>query len=104
MDGAAAIEEFLKNISTETTGILCIPTLRLTSGDLDSHEIAVINHYATYIGRFVAGTGTGGRGGGLFAMGEIGEGAWKWLQTLIPGMVVKDLGDEGQSSPPVISP
>jgi hypothetical protein len=82
IDGAANITAWLNSVSASNTGILYIPTYGLTSGDLDSTEIAAINSAAAQIAGFV-----NAQGGGLFAMGELGTGAWGWLTTLIPGLV-----------------
>lgn len=95
VDGAAAIGTWLGSLSTATTGILYLPTYGLSSGDLDSAEMAAINLNATNINVFVGGAGTPANGGGLFSMGEAGIGAYGWLTTLIPGIVPVDLGGGG---------
>ena len=98
-DEAAAIDAWLAGMNTSNTGILYIPTLGLTGGDLLGSEITTINGRATEINTFVGGAGTPALGGGLFAMGETGSGAYGWLTTLIPGIVVTDAGGGGISSP-----
>jgi hypothetical protein len=89
VDGSGAIGAALGSLSFATTGILYIPTYNLSSGDLTSAEMAAINANATAIANFV------NAGGGLFAMGQSGTGAWGWLTTLIPGLIVTDIGGGG---------
>lgn len=95
VDGAAAINSYFSTLSTANTGILYIPTAGNSSGDLTSVELAAVNANATSINLFVAGAGTPATGGGLFAMGETGAGAYGWLTTLIPGIVFTDVGAGG---------
>jgi hypothetical protein len=89
VDGSGAIGAALGSLSFATTGILYIPTYGLSNGDLTSAEMAAINANATAIANFV------NAGGGLFAMGQSGTGAWGWLTTLIPGLIVTDIGGGG---------
>jgi PEP-CTERM motif len=93
-DGAAAIATALAGLGTATTGILHIPTYNLIDdgGDLTAAEMAAVNAGAVQIAAFV------NSGGALFAMGESGTGAWGWLTTLIPGLVVTDLGGGGEGN------
>jgi hypothetical protein len=94
VDGAAAISTALGSLSTASTGILHIPTYNLFDdlSDLTSAEMAAVNAGAAQIAAFV------NSGGALFAMGESGTGAWGWLTTLIPGLVVTDLGGGGEGN------
>jgi hypothetical protein len=80
------------------TGILYIPTVNLVSGDLSSAQIAQVNANAAAINNFV------NAGGGLFAQGEDGVGAWGWLQAIIPGFGFVDLGGGGSGSPLSLTP
>ena len=88
-DGAAAITAALAAISTASTSILYIPTFGNPSGDLAATELAAINAAAAQIAAFV------NAGGALFAMGESGADAWGWLTTLLPGLIVTDIGGGG---------
>ena len=99
VDGGVAIDSWLATLSTSTTGILYIPTRGLTGGDLAPDELTAINGRATEINTFVGGAGTPALGGGLFAMGETGSGAYGWLSTLIPGIVITDAGSGGIGNP-----
>lgn len=98
VDGAAAIGTYFGTLSTANTGILYIPTAGLSNGDLDTDELAAVNANAAKINTFVGGAGTPSNGGGLFAMGEIGAGAFGWLTTLIPGISFTDAGGTGITS------
>jgi len=100
IDGAANIASYLagnivNGVSLGTTGIMYLPTAGLSGGDMDSTELAAVNAAATAIATFVGGAGVPALGGGLFAMGEDGVGAFDWLSTLIPGIVVTDVGGGG---------
>ena len=97
---AAEITSFLgggavSGASLATAGIIYIPTLANTSGDLGSiaGSMAAVNAGAAAIASFVGGAGNPFAGGGLFAMGENGAGAFGWLSTLIPGISVIAGGD-----------
>lgn len=97
VDGAAPIDAWLAALSTANTGILYIPTAGNAVGDLIGAELAIINARATEINNFVAGAGDPTMGGGLFSQGESpgAIGAYGWLTTLIPGIVVTDVGGGG---------
>ena len=94
IDGAAAITAYFVG-GMANTGILYIPTVGLTGGDMTSTELAVVNANAANIASFVGGAGTPSVGGGLFAQGETGTGAYAWLTTLIPGITVTNIGGGG---------
>jgi len=79
-------------LSTSTTGILYLTTYGLSAGDMDSAEMAAVNARAAEINSFVAA------GGGLFAMGESGTGAFGWLSTLLPTVTFTDVGGGGVST------
>ena len=82
VNGSAAVAAWMAALSTSNTGILALPTANgQTSGDMDSTELAAINAASAKLAAFV------GQGGGLFAMGEQGAGAFGWLTTLIPSIV-----------------
>ncbi len=95
VDGSVAIDAWLGALSTANTGILYIPTAANTGGDLISTELAAINARATEINNFVSGAGDPTMGGALFSQGEVGTGAYGWLSTLIPGIVVTSFGGGG---------
>ena len=95
VDGAAAIATYFSTLSTATTGILYLPTVGLTAGDMTTAELAVVNANAAIIDSFVGGAGNPASGGALFSMGEAGAGAYGWLSTLIPGIVATDVGGGG---------
>lgn len=95
---SADIAGTLASLDTSTTGILYISTSNLTSGDLSSAQIGLVNAGASSIASFVAS------GGGLFAQGESGTGAFGWLSTLIPGLVTTDLGGGGEGSNITLTP
>jgi len=95
VDGVTDIGNWLTALSTANTGILYIPTAGNSSGDLTTTELATINLHATEINNFVGGAGNPTQGGGLFSQGESGTGAYGWLTTLIPGIVVTDVGGGG---------
>jgi hypothetical protein len=82
------------------TGILYLATAGLAEGDLTSAEITAINvpSRAVAINNFISGNGLPAQGGGLFAMGEIGNAAWGWLNTLVPGIMPVDVGGPGVTS------
>jgi hypothetical protein len=88
------IESFLNELNTETAGILCIPTARLTPGDLTDESLAIINAAAIRIGAYVA------EGGGLFAMGENPSDvpAYGWLTSLIPTISAQTVPVPGASA------
>lgn len=72
------------------TGILYLPTVGLTGGDMSIGDlVAEVNANATDIQAFV------NSGGALFSMGETGTGAYGWLTTLLPGINVTNLGGGG---------
>lgn len=98
VDGAAAIATYLASLSTSNTGIAYLPTYGHTGGDLTAAEMAAINAGASQIEAFTRA------GGSLFAMGETGVGAYGWLQTLIPGIVVADVGAGGFASNITLTP
>ncbi|MBT5048199.1 MAG: PEP-CTERM sorting domain-containing protein [Rhodospirillaceae bacterium] len=82
-------------LSTANTGILLLPTVGLASGgDMSSAELAIVNANAALIQSFNGGL----TGGALFAMGEIGTGAFDWLSTLIPGITFTTHGGGGIST------
>jgi hypothetical protein len=88
----AGIAGFLGSLSFATTGILHIPTVGLLAGDLSSAALGVINGFGAQIAAFV------NAGGGLFAMGEspaAGTTPYGWLTSVIPGIVVTNLGGGG---------
>ncbi len=99
VDGEASVNQWLANLSTANTGILYITTFNLVDGDLSASELAAINSRAAEIARYVNGTSTQNRGGGLFAMGESNldnnAGAWQWLRLLFPGINVVSYGGDG---------
>jgi hypothetical protein len=99
VDGPAAIEAWLLNLSPSNTGILYIPTAGNTQGDLDEDELTVINAHATNIADFVSGVGSASAGGGLFAMAESplfgAAESYGWLKALLPGISVVDVGGGG---------
>lgn len=99
IDGEAAITAYFAG-GMANTGILYIPTVGLTSGDMTSGELAVVNANAANIASFVGGAGTPSVGGGLFAQGENPSttGAYAWLTTLIPGITVTNIGGGGVST------
>ncbi|MCL5996886.1 MAG: hypothetical protein M1546_12645 [Chloroflexi bacterium] len=103
VDGPAAIDAWLSNISTTTTGILYIPTYALYCGDLTNDEMATINTHAADIAEFVGGAGDPTKGGGLFAMGEqrtaLHPDGFLWLETLIPGIIVTSADGHGVDTP-----
>ena len=105
--GAADIATYLSGgtvgvgpnaLSLANTGILYLPTAGLSSGDLDATELAAVNGGAAAIASFVGGAGTPAVGGGLFAMGESGAGAYGWLSTLVTGITFTDVGGGGIST------
>jgi hypothetical protein len=108
VDGATAIGDYFAGSgggpTLAGTGILYIPTVGLTSGDMSAAELAVVNANAAAIDAFVGGAGTPSVGGGLFAMGETGPGAYGWLTTLIPGIVVTDAGGFGIGNDMTLTP
>jgi hypothetical protein len=99
IEGAAAIDAWLKGLSTANTGILYIPTVGNTSGDLADSELAIVNEHSTDINDFVGGKGTALLGGGLFSMSEspvtTGVQSYGWLLDLLPAIAVTDLGAGG---------
>jgi hypothetical protein len=97
VDGEAAINNWLSNISTSNTGILYIPTASNAGGDLTNGELTVINAHGTDISNFVSGVGNPLLGGGLYAMGEspFGVPPYGWLSSLLPGLGVVDVGGGG---------
>ncbi len=99
VDGDANITAWLNSIAGSNTGILYIPTYGLSSGDLDSTEMAAINSGAAKIATFV-----NSQSGGLFAMGESGVGEWGWLTTLLPGLVPVDIGSGGIATDMTLTP
>jgi len=86
VDGAAAISAWLTAMDTTNTGILYIPTYQNTAGDLDLSEMTAVNGGAAKINQLV------NDGGGLYAQGENGTGAYGWLTTLLPGLVATQGG------------
>lgn len=97
-DSAASISTYFSGIGLANTSILYLPTYGNSSGDMDFAEMASVNANATQIQGFVAA------GGGLFAMGESGSGAWGWLTTLIPGIVATDVGAGGIGTDITLTP
>ena len=91
VSGALAINSFMSTLSTTTTGLLYLSTAGLVSGDMDAAELAEVNLAAAQINTFVGGA----LGGALFAQGEVGATSFDWLATLIPGIVVTDIGAGG---------
>ena len=91
VSGAANINSFMSTLSTTTTGLLYLSTAGLVSGDMDAAELAEVNLAAAQINTFVSGA----LGGALFAQGEVGANSFDWLATLIPGIVVTDIGAGG---------
>jgi hypothetical protein len=67
-------------------------------------ELAVVTANAAAIDAFVGGAGAPGAGGGLFAMGETGAGAYGWLTALLPGIVVTDAGGFGVGNDMTLAP
>lgn len=109
VDGAANIGSYLgggtvNGASTANTGILYIPSANNSNGDLTGAELTEINNNAASIATFVGGAGNPATGGGLFAMGESGPGAYGWLSTLIPGIVVTDIGGGGFGTDITLTP
>ena len=102
VDGEIGVNQWLANLSTANTGILYITTFNLVDGDLGASELAAINSRAAEIARYVNGTSTQNRGGGLFAMGESNldnnAGAWQWLRLLFPGINIVSYGGDGVDS------
>ncbi len=103
IDGVADINTYLGGgtvgtLNLANTGILYLPTAGLAGGDLDANELAAVNGGAAAIANFVGGAGTPAVGGGLFAMGESGAGAYGWLSTLVTGITFTDVGGGGIST------
>ena len=98
VDGEAAMTAYLATLSPSTTGILAITTRGLSSGDLTAGEMTVLNTNAGSIDAYVSGAGDPSQGGALWSMGESGAGSYGWLQALIPGIVVTDVGGGGVGS------
>lgn len=97
LDGTTAIGNYFTGVGTTTlanTGILYIPTVGNAFGDMTLAELGIVNANAAAINTYVSGAGTPLLGGGLFAQGESPgtTGAYGWLTTLIPGIVVTDVG------------
>ena len=95
VSGAGAISTFMSTLSTANTGILYLSTAGLVAGDMDAAELAAVNAAAATINTYVSGAGNPSAGGALFAQGETGTGEFGWLSTLIPGIVVTDIGGGG---------
>lgn len=106
VDGVTDIGNWLTALSTTNTGILYIPTVGNASGDMTSTELAAVNLHATEINNFVAGAGNPAQGGGLFAQAESPgtAGAYGWLTTLIPGIIVTDVGGGGVGTNMTLTP
>lgn len=99
LSGATAIASWLDALSTSNTGILAISSVGgLASGDCSALERTEINARATQISAYVDGAGNAAQGGALFALGEIGTGAYGWLSTLIPEVGTVTLGGAGEDS------
>ncbi len=98
IDSAAAITSYLSTMTTGNTGILCLPTYGLTSGDMDSAEMAAVNAGASLIDGYTFA------GGSLFAMGQVGTGAYGWLSTLLPGVTTLSHGTGGRSENVTLTP
>lgn len=96
--GAAAITTRLNGLGTANSGILYLPTHLLTSGDLTVAEMQAINAGAAQLDAFTLA------GGSLFAMGQTGTYGFGWLNTLLPGVTVTDLGGGGISSNITLTP
>jgi len=97
VDGTAAVASHLASLNTANTGILYIPTVSNTSGDMSTAELAAVNAAAASINTFVGGAGVPTTGGGLFSMGEnpssfSGVAPYGWLTTLIPGITIVPTG------------
>jgi hypothetical protein len=109
VDGTSNIDTWLASLNTTNTGILYIPTAGgLDPGDVSEAELAIINGRANEINTFVAGPGDPTLGGGLFAMAESTDPQdaipYGWLQTLIPGITITELGSGGENSPLTLTP
>ncbi len=89
IDGATDIATYLSGGTVGTTnlansGLMYLSTSGNAIGDITTAELAAINSAAAAVASFVSG------GGGLFAQGETGTGAFGWLSTLVPGITVTD--------------
>jgi uncharacterized repeat protein (TIGR01451 family) len=100
-----AIEDWLADLpnNRNKTGILLIPTFNAFDGDLTPQQMAIVNEHAAEIAEYVKEAGVLDGGGNLFAMGEIGKDAkdnraYKWVEKLVPGIRVTDLGEMGVES------
>lgn len=71
---------------------------------MSSVELAAVNAGAAAIASFVGGAGNPSVGGGLFAMGQSGTGAYGWLSSLIPGLTYTDVGGGGIGSNITLTP
>ncbi len=97
----ADIAATLASLSPGTTGILHIPTVENAGGDLSTNALITINGQGAAIASFV------NAGGGLWAMAESPAGnvpAFGWLTSVIPGIVIADLGGGGTSSNITLTP
>ena len=99
-DGVAAINAFMGTLSTLNTGILYLSTAGLVTGDMSQAELAEVNANSGQINTFVSNApGNAALGGALFAQGETASTiSFNWLSSLIPGMVVTDIGAGGVTS------
>jgi uncharacterized repeat protein (TIGR01451 family) len=100
---AQAIDQWLAQISISNTGILYIPTFGEINGDLNPVEMARINKRRVEIAKYIKQAGVRDGGGALFAMAESGKDAdgnnpYKWLQSLVAGIKVIDLGEPGNDT------
>ena len=99
LTGEYDIGNWLDQLSTTNTGILYLTTYNLVESDFFPEELAAVNAHAAQIAKYVNGVGTHTRGGALFAMSEVNTntnvGAWEWLQSLFPGIVVTSHGTDG---------
>lgn len=97
VNGAAAINTLLGSLNANTNGILAFSTASNSGGDLDSTEVAAINANAANIETYL------GAGGALHAMAQSGTGANGYLTTLLPGLVVTDVGGGGIFTTPTLT-
>lgn len=91
----ANIDTFLSSLSVGNTGILYIPTVDNSAGDLPGSLLTNIATHALQINDFV------NNGGGLFAMSEsptTGT-AYSWLIALLPTVSTVDIGAGGSLNP-----
>ncbi|OWK36216.1 hypothetical protein [Fimbriiglobus ruber] len=86
----ADIDPFLTNqLSATSQGILAITTAGLTSGDLTGSKLDQLDADGASVGNFLSS------GGSVWAMGEVGSGAWGWLPSVVPGISTTGFGTGG---------